>query len=80
LKTQVQKGDIGLAVRIPKEFANDLVLDEGSTVELALQNGWPVLRQTVSPKYELSRLLSRVTEDSCYGGYDFGDPSGSDQW
>jgi len=39
-----------------------------------------VLKPTALAKYELRSLLSRVTEDNCHGEYDFGSPTGSEQW
>ena len=80
MKTQVQKWGNSLAVRIPKAFASDLGLDQDSAIELALEDGCLVLRPTAMPKYELSSLLSRVTEENCHSEYDFGGPTGSEQW
>jgi antitoxin MazE len=80
MKTQIQKWGNSLAVRIPKAFANHLGLDQDSTIELALEDGCLVLKPTALPKYELSRLLSKVTEDNRHGEYDFGGPTGAEQW
>jgi antitoxin MazE len=80
MKTQVQKWGNSLAVRIPKAFANDLGLDQDSTIELALEDGYLVLKPTTLPKYELSSLLSRVTENNRHSECDFGGPTGSEQW
>jgi len=80
MKTQIQKWGNSLAVRIPKAFANDLGLDQDSTIELALEDGCLMLKPTALPKYELGGLLSRVTEDNCHGEYDLGGPTGNEQW
>ncbi len=80
MKTQIQKWGNSLAVRIPKAFANDLGLDQDSTIELVLEDGCLVLKPAALPKYELSRLLSKVTEDNRHGEYDFGGPAGAEQW
>ena len=80
MKTQVQKWGNSLAVRIPKAFANDLGLDQDSTIELALKDGCLVLKPTTLPKYELRSLLSKVTEDNRHGEYDFGGPTGNELW
>lgn len=80
MKTQIQKWGNSLAVRIPKAFANDLGLDQDSTIELALEDGCLVLKPTALPKYDLGSLLSRVTEDNCHGEYDFGGPTGNERW
>jgi antitoxin MazE len=80
MRTQIQKWGNSLAVRIPKAFASDLGLDQDSTIELILEEGCLILKPTTLPTYELSNLLSKVTEDNCHGEYDFGDPTGSEQW
>ena len=80
MKTQVQKWGNSLAVRIPKAFANDLGLDQDSDIELALEDGCLILKPTTLPKYELSSLLSRVTEENLHSEYDFGGPTGSERW
>lgn len=80
MKTQVQKWGNSLAVRIPKAFASDLGLDQDSAIELALEDGCLVLRPIAMAKYELSNLLSQVTEDNRHDEYDFGGPAGSEQW
>ena len=80
MKTQIQKWGNSLAVRIPTAFASDLGLDQGSTIELALEDGCLVLKPTATPAYQLSSLLSRVTEDNLHGEYDFGGPAGREQW
>ena len=80
MKTQIQRWGNSLAVRIPKAFANDLGLDQDSTIELALEDGCLVLKPTALPKFELGNLLSRVTEDNCHREYDFGGPTGDEQW
>jgi len=80
MKTQVQKWGNSLAVRIPKAFANDLGLIQDSAIELALEDGCLVLRPTTIPKYELSDLLSRVTEKNTHGEQDFGGATGREEW
>ena len=80
MKTQVQKWGNSLAVRIPKAFATDLGLDQDSTIDLTLEEGCLVLKPTARPKYELKSLLSQVTEDNRHDEYDFGGPTGSEQW
>ena len=80
MKTRIQKWGNSLAVRIPKAFAEDLGLDQGSTVDVALKDGCLVLKPTALPKYELGSLLSRVTEENLHGEYDFGGPTGNERW
>ena len=72
MKTQVQKWGNSLAVRIPKAFAANLGLAQDSSVELALEDGNLVVRPSPSPKYQLSELLDRVTENNMHTEEDYG--------
>ena len=80
MKTQIQKWGNSLAVRIPKAFASDLGLSQDSAIELALEDGCLVLRPTTVPKYGLSDLLSRVTENNMHGEQDYGSAIGCEEW
>ena len=80
MKTLVQKWGNSLAVRIPKAFATDLGIDQNSAIELALEDGCLVLRPTAVPKYELSNLLARVTENNRHGEEDYGGAAGGEEW
>ena len=80
VKTRIQKWGNSLAVRIPRAFAGDLGLNRGSAIDLELEDGCLVLRPTTVPKYELSDLLSRVTEKNRHGEQDFGSAIGSEEW
>ena len=80
MKTQIQKWGNSLAVRIPKAFASDLGLSQDSAIDLALEDGYLVLRPTTVPKYGLSDLLSRVTENNMHGEQDYGSAIGCEEW
>lgn len=80
MRTRLQKWGNSLAVRIPKAYATDLGLDQDSAIELALEDGYLVLRPMAAAKYELDGLLMRVTDDNLHSEYDFGGPAGNEQW
>jgi antitoxin MazE len=80
MKTQIRKWGNSLAVRIPKAFASDLGLEHESAVELVLEAGSLVVRPATEPEYELSELLSRVTEANIHGEQDYGDATGGEEW
>ena len=80
MKTQIQKWGNSLAVRIPKAFAVNLGLVQDSSVELALEDGNLVVRPSPSPKYQLSALLDRVTEDNLHTEDDYGRAVGNEEW
>jgi antitoxin MazE len=80
MKTQIQKWGNSLAVRIPKAFAASLGLAQDSSVELALENGSLVVRPSPGPRYELSELLDRVTENNLHTEEDYGRAVGNEEW
>jgi antitoxin MazE len=80
MKTQIQKWGNSLAVRIPKAFAAHLGMVQDSSVELALEDGNLVIRPSPSPKYQLSELLDRVTENNLHSEEDYGRAVGNEEW
>jgi antitoxin MazE len=80
MKTQVQKWGNSLALRIPKAFAANLGLGQNSPVELSLEDGNLVVRPSSIQRYELSDLLTRVTEANLHSEQDYGDAVGSEEW
>jgi antitoxin MazE len=80
MKTQIQKWGNSLALRIPKAFASDLGLDRESSVELTIEDGRLVIKPAAEVKYELTELVSRVTEANIHGEQDYGDATGGEEW
>jgi antitoxin MazE len=80
MKTQIQKWGNSLALRIPKAFAADLGLAKDTPVELSLEDGNLVIRPSSIQRYELSSLLTQVTEANMHGEQNFGDGVGSEEW
>ena len=80
MKTRVQKWGNSLALRIPKAFAANLGLAQNSPVELSLKDGNLVVRPSSIQRYELSELLTLVTEANLHSEQDYGDAVGSEEW
>lgn len=79
MKSKVQKWGNSLALRIPKSFAGEAHVQEGSEVDLKLQNGTlvviPLVRQPT-----LKSLLSKITPENRHHETDFGKPEGGETW
>ncbi len=80
MRTQVQRWGNSLAVRIPKPYAADLGLDQESAVDLVVEDGCLVIRPATTPRYELSDLLSRVTDENLHTEISSGPPVGEEAW
>lgn len=79
MKTQVQKWGNSLAVRIPKSFAHESRIKEGSTVEVSLDDGRIVV-EPVGAEYDLTELLAKVTKKNIHEEIPSSGPVGKEVW
>ena len=77
MKTQLSKWGHSLAVRIPRAFAEQLGISEGSAIEIIASNDAIVLKK---PQYTLEGLLANVTPQNLHGEMDMGRPVGREEW
>jgi antitoxin MazE len=78
MKIQIQKWGNSLAIRIPKSFAQETRIDQGTVVDLALEEGEIIIRPVVEPQYSLDELLSRVTKENIHSEVDTGPAQGKE--
>ncbi len=76
---KIKKWGNSLALRIPKPFAEEVLLKEGSRVDITLENG-KIIMTPVSKEYDLERLLSHVNETNIHEEYSYGKPVGNELW
>jgi antitoxin MazE len=74
--TTIQKWGNSLAVRIPRSAAREAALEEGTPVELIVENGEVVVRPMGRRKYALSDLLKNCRPSQLHGETDWGDDVG----
>ena len=79
MKTKIRKWGNSLAVRIPKSFAEEMALAEGSQVDLSLNDNELVIRSTAN-RYDLRELLARITKRNRHDEIDLGESSGREEW
>ena len=80
MKVQVQKWGNSLALRIPKSFARETGIDQGTAVDISLEEGEIVIRPLTEPAYSLDDLLSKVTKQNIHKEVDTGPPQGRESW
>lgn len=78
MKTQVQKWGNSLALRIPKSFAAESNIAEGSAVNLSLVEGRIIVEPVAEPTYTLDDLLARVSKRNVHAEIDTGVPVGKE--
>lgn len=80
MRVQVQKWGNSLALRIPKPFAEDAAVQEGTVVDLSVSEGKLVAVPTGRSKVTLKKLLAKVTKRNLQGEVDTGPPVGRESW
>lgn len=78
MKVQIQKWGNSLALRIPKSFAIESRIEQGSLVDVSLDNGKIVVQPQTEREYTLEELLAGVTKANLHGGVSFGPPVGKE--
>lgn len=78
MKVQIQKWGNSLALRIPKTFAAASKVEQGSTVEISVEQG----KIIVSPvtEFTLEGLLEKVTTENLHGEVHTGIQLGKEVW
>ena len=78
--TKIQKWGNSLGLRIPKSFAKEAGVEEGSAVDISIQGDRLVI-QTVRPvRYELDDLLSQIREENLHDEIGTGQSAGREAW
>ncbi len=69
-----------MALRIPKSFAAETALGQGTEVDLTLEEGRLVVTPLAHPEYTLDALLARVTPENVHRETDTGPAVGDEVW
>ena len=80
MKTKVQKWGNSLALRIPKSFAAETLLEPDTEVDLSLVQGKLVVTPVVESDDSLEALLEGVTEENIHAEVDTGASVGNEVW
>ena len=79
MRTRISKWGNSLGVRIPKAFAAEVALDDGTPVDISVSAG----RIVISPlrrEYELEELVEGITDENRHTETDWGEPAGAEVW
>ncbi len=80
MKTAIQRWGNSLAVRIPRAFAAETHIRDGSEVELSLKGGALIVRPVRRSRLALNDLLKKVTPTNRHEEVSTGDPVGQEVW
>ena len=77
MKTHISRWGNSLAVRIPRAYADQAGLSEGTQVEFIAEGQSLVLRKH---RYRLDALLKQVRPETPHGEQDWGPRAGREEW
>ena len=80
MKTAVQRWGNSLALRIPRAYAAETRIFEGSEVDLSLKSGALVIRPVVRKRHALPDLLKRITRSNRHESVATGKAAGLEVW
>ena len=80
MTTKILKWGNSLGLRIPKAFAKEAGIEEGSAVDLTLEGDRLVIRSIKAAQYQLSDLLSQVQKNNLHKEISTGDAVGREVW
>ena len=76
----MQRWGNSLALRIPRAYAAETKISEGSEVELTLKSGALVVRPVVRKRHALTDLLKRVRASNRHESIETGNVVGKEIW
>lgn len=77
---KIQKWGNSLGLRIPKSFAAEVHIKEGSAVDIAVREGKLVITPGRKPRYDLTDLLAKISKKNLHEEIDTGEPVGGEVW
>ena len=77
---KILKWGNSLGLRIPKSFAKEAGVKEGSSVDISIDGNRLVIRPVRPIKYRLSEMLSQVCEDNIHDEISTGEAEGGEAW
>ena len=80
MRTKIVKWGNSLGLRIPKSFAEEVRVAEGSIVDLSMEDGNLVIKVTKTDEMDLGDLLDGITDENIHGEIDTGDAVGGEIW
>ena len=79
MQTVIQKWGNSLAVRIPKSFAKQINISNGTEVDLSIKKNKLVISPVQKDnEYDLDSFLAKVDDSNIHSEVDFGEPVGKE--
>jgi len=80
MEVVVQKWGNSLALRIPKSFAKQIKIEQGSYVDLSAVDGKLIATPLDEQAYSLEQLLAGITDQNIHTEFTTGSAVGKEIW
>jgi len=80
MRTKTVKWGNSLGLRIPRSFADEVGISEGSVVDLSMEDGHLVIRLATQLPMNLDDLLAEITDSNLHTEMDTGESAGGEHW
>lgn len=80
MRTSVQRWGNSLALRIPRAYAAETRIVEGSEVDLTMKSGALLVRPIARKQHSLADLVKRITPANRHDSISTGDAVGREAW
>ena len=80
MRTAVQRWGNSLALRIPRAYAAETRIVEGSEVDLTMKAGGLLVRPIVRKQHSLADLVKRIKPANRHDSISTGDAVGQEAW
>ncbi len=70
MKSRVQKWGNSLALRIPRAYAAELDLKDGSPVAISVEEGAMIIKPDRDRIFDLDSLLGAITDENIHPGWE----------
>lgn len=77
MNTKLAKWGNSLAIRIPSAFAEEALLKDGDTVDIAVRDGAIVISSRM-PELRMADIIAQMTDENIHEGVGFGAPVGKE--
>jgi len=77
---KIHKWGNSLGLRIPQVLARQAGIEEGTEIDIALEEDRIVIRRARPLRYELREMLTLIKESNLHDEIETGDPEGGEAW